>query len=180
MVEEEILQRMIEESLDLLYQNDGYLICNHRDRRENHVGERSVAFRFGIYFNMLSKKNFPEFQVDMEYNRNMDNRKTLPSWHEGCFPDLILHKRGSNSDNLLVIEMKTWWNPHPEKDKQKIWEFCDINGKYCYKYGAFILIGKKREDVQIVFFKHDEERHLCRDILKPTMKTPSSNSFKSN
>lgn len=63
MVEEEILQRMIEESLDLLYQNDGYLICNHRNRRENHVGERSVAFRFGIYFNMLSKKIFLNFRL---------------------------------------------------------------------------------------------------------------------
>lgn len=46
--------------------------------------------------------------LDSEYNRNKADKKFLPSWKSGCYPDIIIHKRGSNDDNFLVIEFKTW------------------------------------------------------------------------
>ena len=40
--------------------------------------------------------------------------KKLPSFPNGTFPDEILYKRGSNDNNILVMEFKTYWN----KDQQ--------------------------------------------------------------
>ena len=64
-------------------------------------------------------------------------------------PDLIVHKRHSNEDNLLVLEFKTWWNKDQRADKNKIKGFINPNGMYHYKYGAVILIGKTREECEI-------------------------------
>lgn len=101
MDEKAILQKMLVDSLNTLYTKDHYLIWNRRNGSENHVSERGIMFRFGIYFDMLAHVQFPVYNVDSEYNRNLDNPKLLPSWGRGSYPDLILHKRGKNSGNLL-------------------------------------------------------------------------------
>lgn len=36
------------------------------------------------------------------------------------YPDFILHKRGSNDFNILIIEFKTWWNPQNDEDIEKL------------------------------------------------------------
>lgn len=180
MEEKAILQKMIIDSLDTLYTNDHYLIWNRRSGSENHVGERALMFRFGIYFDMFAQMRFPKYHVDSEYNRNMDNPKVLPSWGHGCYPDLILHQRGKNSRNLLVIEAKTWWSPDQTEDRLKIKQFCDPRGEYQYKYGALIFIGKMRTSARIRFYTAGVEEILCLDTVNPTTKTPSSSSFKRN
>ncbi len=157
MNEEAKIKEMISNALDQLYANDKYLIFNQNGRSNNHASERSIVFRFGIYFDKLAQEYFPGFQVDTEYNRNMGNPKILPSWEKGSFPDLILHKRGSNSRNILVIEMKTWWNPSLVEDKLKVKEYCDPSGEYQYKYGALILIKKFRKNVKLEFFVSGKE-----------------------
>ena len=180
MEEKEILQKMIVDSLNTLYEKDQYLIWNCKSGSENHVGERAIMFRFGIYFDALARMQFPEYHVDSEYDRNLSNRKVLPLWENGCRPDLILHKRGKNSENLLAIEAKTWWNPNQSEDKLKIKQFCDPCGEYQYKYGALIFIGRKRKSARIAFYIADTEGILCLDTPSPTTKTPSSNSSKSS
>ena len=79
-------------------------------------------------------RNFPEYQVDCEYNLNCDSedfRKRIPDFKVrldrlvgpatkevygeeaeelpslvSVYPDIIIHKRGTNENNLLVIELK--------------------------------------------------------------------------
>lgn len=144
----EELTGAINSCLDKLYKNDSYLILNYSKDEPNHVSERSIVFRFCIYFEEFVREKLPSYNLDSEYNRNKADKKFLPSWKSGCYPDIIIHKRGSNDDNFLVIEFKTWWNSEQSDDKQKIKEFC-TSDTYRYKYGFTILLTKNRKDVKV-------------------------------
>lgn len=159
MNEKELIVKVIADSLQNLYKQDQYLIAHDYD---NHVSERSIAFRFGVYFDQLSKEHFIDYNVDMEYNRNMHDLKRLPSWKNGAVPDLILHKRGTNDYNLLIAEIKPWWNQNQEDDKQKIEEFCDPDGAYRYTYGALILICEEETQIQLLSSDGWEHYEICR------------------
>ena len=63
-------------------------------------------------------------------------------------PDLIIHKRGTNENNLLVLEFKAWWNKDQTNDKKRIELFKqELN----YQYGATILIGKTLKECKVNF-----------------------------
>ncbi len=148
MPDKKLLENGIAIALDKLYSNDQYLINQFNQSEKDHVSERSIVFRFGIYFNEYCIKNFSKYNLDVEYNRNCNDVKRL-SDGEAVIPDIILHKRGNNSNNLLVLEFKTWWNSDQTKDKIKIKNFRDEKNGYNYQYGAVILIGKTRDEVKI-------------------------------
>ena len=74
-----------------------------------HNSERGIVFRFGIYLDKLKLPVLHEYDIDVEYDRNIDCKKCVPGWENGCYPDIIIHKRGTNTDNLLILEFKTWW-----------------------------------------------------------------------
>jgi hypothetical protein len=87
------------------------------------ANERSICFRLGLYL----QEEFPDFTVDCEYNRNHDDPdyakrlfddelNKLADEARGrplkrgtdflfVFPDIIVHRRDT-PDNLLVIETK--------------------------------------------------------------------------
>ena len=140
------LKEIVEQALKMLYQKDYYLIRNRPrgSRNDCHVSERGIVFRFGIYLQqLLNETSFKEFSVDVEYNRNAYEKKMLPSFKYGTFPDLILHKRGSNEGNILVLEFKTWWNLCTKEDVKKVKQFMDPKGKYRYFMGASIVLEKE-------------------------------------
>ena len=87
----EILEKLIDRALDQLYQEDSYLI-------KNGVHERSIVFRFAHYLqNLMDESNeLKEFDLDLEYNKNGIFAKRIPARIRGTFPDLIIHKRGTN------------------------------------------------------------------------------------
>ena len=67
-------------------------------------------------------------------------------------PDIILHQRGNNNHNLLVLEFKGWWNKNQEYDKKKIEQLVSKEG--CgYKEGYTILLGKNfsEENIRQIF-----------------------------
>lgn len=146
------LIEVISASLDQLYSKDEYLIFNKNHSRYSHVSERGIVFRFGIYFDEIIRKIYPLLNVDTEYNRNRNDLKRLLNGRNGSYPDLILHERGSNNNNIIVLEFKSWWDANQTHDKNKIELFCDSYGRYNYKHGALILLTKKREDVKIDVF----------------------------
>ena len=148
MNEKEKLASYVKSAFKMLYKNDSHLIYNgandseEKPDKKHHVGERSIVFRYAHYLqNLISEDEmFKEYNLDCEYNRNGTACKGLPSFPRGTYPDLIIHKRGSNEDNLLVMEFKTYWNDDREDDIKKIREFMDSTGKYKYKYGISVLI----------------------------------------
>jgi len=86
---------------------------------------------------------FPEYDVDVEYNRHGLDAKavTLPPGCRGggkklIFPDLIVHRRGHNANNLLAVQIKKETN-HESRD-------CDraiilaMKGQLSYQHGLLI------------------------------------------
>lgn len=135
----ELLETLIKKSLDDLYQNDEYLI-KHR------VAERDITSKFAHYFqNNMRETIIADYDVDCEYNRDGYGTKNI----DGIlvYPDFILHQRGTNSDNLLIIEFKTWWNSDNHEDIEKLLDMMSDRYPYKYKYGYSILLNKDNAEI---------------------------------
>ncbi len=138
----EQLKTIIKTSLDKLYQNDIELI-------QKGGMEQSVSFRFGIYlFEQYQQIEWlRHYHFDMEYNKSGQKQKEIPRRKKGVRPDLIIHTRDSNDTNVLIIEIKGWWNNDEEsrnKDKIKLEDFVQQDGKYKYGLGVFLDLGKTK------------------------------------
>ena len=165
--DEELIERLmkyVDLSLDTVYEKDLHLILNKAGTgagkdEHHHVGERSIVFRFAHYLqNLLDKDDIlSRYHLDCEYNRNGALVKSLPSFPNGVYPDVILHKRGKNDSNLMVIEIKTHWNRKQSTDKSKIREFTEKSGKYAFVLGMTILVEKKRDLVHICKYYDGKE-----------------------
>ena len=133
----------VDDALNKLYAEQVYLITNE-------VHERSIVFWFGVYLNdELKNSEYKNFNLDFEYNKNHSNPKKTTNFPKGTYPDLILHKRGSNKDNILMIEFKTWWDDDNVKDINKLKDFTNQDGEYRYKIGYSIILNKSRKDCKI-------------------------------
>ena len=103
-----VLKYLIEQSLDCLYAND-------KDLLERKVAERDINNRFAHYFeNNIAGTIVAEYNVDCEYHREGYGIKQVNGNY--VYPDFILHKRGCNDNNILIIEFKTWWNSENNAD----------------------------------------------------------------
>ena len=72
----------------------------------------------------LDKDNICDYFVDLEYNRNNGNIKTIINEELAIIKikcDFILHSRGHNpkQDNLLALEMKKSYRSQEEKDADR-------------------------------------------------------------
>ncbi len=166
-IEDGKLLNVLINSFVMLYNYDEHLInnspyildsngnTNDQIGTKHHVGERSIVFRFGYYLQkQLEKSEYKNYNVDCEYNRNGENAKTLPSFPKGVYPDLIIHKRGNNKNNLLIVEFKTYWNSDTQHDIEKINEFINPDGEYKYKYGMSVLIDEDNPVIEVVDYSN--------------------------
>jgi hypothetical protein len=121
----------------------GVLLKNDIDLLKNDVHERSITHKLAEYLQI----QFPDWNVDCEYNRKGDATKTIIDNKKICaeherqyrvFPDIIIHKR-KTEDNLLVIEVKkNSSDKKKECDELKLIEFTKKGKEYHYDYGLFI------------------------------------------
>ncbi|MDC7286987.1 hypothetical protein NXH76_04175 [Blautia schinkii] len=129
-----------------LYSFDKDLI-NDNGVIDRHAHERSICFRFGLYFHKYidSNKFLKGYDLDAEYNRDIEGIKRLDYRPNGCYPDLILHKRGSNESNILIIECKGWWagKKDIDDDIDKIKGFLQSD-RYKYMLGLLIIFNKEK------------------------------------
>jgi hypothetical protein len=126
----------LESAIAQLIRNDMHLL-------ENDLSERCIASRLAMYL----QPEFAEYSVDVEYNRQGDIPKKLglPDecanfWDdEGrafVVPDVIVHRRGADGPNVLVLELKKTNNREPRNcDHQRILAFREQLG---YSFGALI------------------------------------------
>lgn len=140
------IKEKVRKSLYLLWDNDECLLSID-------ASERSLMHRLATYI----EPEFREYNVDCEYNREGDEPKRYreivdqlnraeinadDTEAKTAFPDIIIHKRGNNTDNLLVIEVKklTAGPTRIDKiDKKKLIAFLDTN-QLNYKYGLALQI----------------------------------------
>lgn len=126
----------VNSALEQLLIQDLYLISND-------VNERSISHRLAIYLEPF----FPEWNVDCEYNRNHDDPKKLDiQGRNVCsddtqattvYPDIIIHKRNTD-ENLLVIEMKK--TTSQEDDAYDLGKLKAFKEQLGYKHTIFLKL----------------------------------------
>ena len=118
-------------TLERLYINDFILF-------ENNVSERTIVFRFGLYFDKLLKRIIKNknLSIDFEYNRNIKSKYMFKSIginenRRKTYPDIIVQERKKLSNNILAIEFN----------------------EYKYKLGLAIKLGKTIGATEITIYK---------------------------
>jgi hypothetical protein len=108
------LKSIISKSIDNLFANDTHLIYRNRC-------ERSISFHLGCYLYKEMKESswLMDYHIDSEYNKNINDIKKIKD--ANIIPDLIIHKRGSNNENIAVIEIKhSYLRLHPAPTPRQI------------------------------------------------------------
>jgi len=141
------IQTKIDEAINKLLTKDKILL-------QNDSSERAITHKLACYL----EEHFPEWDIDCEYNRNMLNVKMLKDTCRSSdnnngspvLPDIIIHKRMTN-ENYIVIEVKKTTNPETDDcDKQKLLAFRNELG---YTHGLFIRFKTGCEDIKVEYKK---------------------------
>ena len=162
----EQIKDLVNYGLSKFYECDKELL-NYKTEKDA-IAERCIVFHIGRYMleNMKSMPQLRGANLDCEYNRNflhpkgkykqvLENNKEKI---EQMIPDLIIHKRKSNEENLLVVEFKKGRPSKADKQKDidKLCFFTDDEDIYKYKYGLFICLYKNNHAAVRVFEKGKE------------------------
>jgi len=131
------------------------------------ANERTISYRLAFHLS----KCFRNYIVDCEYNRNIDAedlKKRLDivgdcigyedNIGSTIYPDIIVHKRGNNLNNLLVIEVKKHTNSclkGIERDRCKLKYFTADSGLN-YKLGMQLIMGRTDPE-RIILYQNGHE-----------------------
>lgn len=139
----QILVNLLEESVEKCYQKDKSLI--DRGGMEQACVARIFYYMQDLIYNDSMYTFLRDYNLDCEYNKNMQTSKTLPRCPKGTRPDLILHRREDRPerDNLLVVEFKARTSKMTSKDRIKLEDFTHPDRGYAYKLGVFVKLNKK-------------------------------------
>lgn len=176
MKDKEIISRL-ELSLEIMYIKDNWLLIHE-------ISERSITHKIASYLQIL----FPEYNVDCEYNGDItqatqkkkiwivrkelekrdlltkDEKKTPDEIIErDVYPDIIIHRRGTNDDNLCIIEIKKSSSKVSFKyDEIKLKAYTRSDGygnNLKYQLGIFIELETGQPELKYTkgFFKEGKE-----------------------
>jgi len=136
-MDSEEAERRVTLAVERLVATDGYLF-------ERDLNERTITHRLAVHL----EPGFPGWHVDCEFNRDGHDPKrlNLPPRNDigsddvharTVFPDVIIHRRGTD-DNLVVIEAKKTTN-HEDRtwDDRKLAAFQEELG---YPVVVFLLL----------------------------------------
>lgn len=162
MMSEKYSRKILNLMLDKLYERDLFLLSS-----DLNVTERAITHKMGSY---LQDVVGTDYDVDCEYNR-MGKKESdgyfvytdgdyfaktvclsgdlIPdSDDEGSrvFPDIIVHKRGT-AKNYIIVEVKVQWKKSKsEHDKKKLNAYKKNLG---YLFAYYVEITEQRQDVLI-------------------------------
>ena len=148
---EEEIRKRARIALGILQKNDSFL-------SKGDVHERSIAHKLAEYL----QEQFPDWNVDCEYNRKGIETKKLEGIEEceedrktdTVYPDIIVHERNT-THNLLVIELKKN-DLKCQCDLRKLELFTNVKGKFGYTLGLFIQFDYSQPKLK--WFKDGKEQ----------------------
>jgi hypothetical protein len=135
-MERQVVFAKLQEAIDWFTADDQYLL-------DNDLSERCIASRLAMYLQAA----FPDHDVDVEYNRAGEIAKRVPMSEECdtrenrdgnplAVPDVIVHKRGPEGPNILVLELKKTSNQEGWNcDRERVHKFRE---HLDYEFGALI------------------------------------------
>ena len=135
------------------------------------VNERSITHKLAEHL----QHQFDDLTVDCEYNRDGYDPKRLNWGHEttrkDCthaktvYPDIIVHKRGFDTRNMLVIEVKKSGGDDSSRDKKKLSAFTvpKPEGEYGYRFGLYLEfeVGKRSGLKRAECYRDGEKVEPC-------------------
>lgn len=141
----ETIECKVKCAVEKLFEKDKLLL-------EKDVNERSITHKLAEYL----QERFWDYDVDCEYNRNLNSVKRLevligniePKDTKGktIYPDIVIHKRSTHRKNLLIIEVKKRQNIDGKAkryDLEKIKLLTKKNqNNYAYELGLYLELGK--------------------------------------
>ncbi len=149
----EVIKQITDTALNHLKQKDRQLL-------DIQVNERTISHKLAEYL----QQEFSILFVDCEYNRHDGLTKILGvptnsvGWDDvdskTVFPDIVVHKRGTDEENLLVIEIKKSNNRYNSFDMKKLRAF--TREPYNYKFGLFLEINVDGNSDCFQWFKSGE------------------------
>lgn len=157
-MEQAKIKQILQVCINKLFEQDGDLL-------RFDVSERAITHKLAEYL----QQEIPQLNVDCEYNRNRkageysaknvlflkDRVKALLErigdeditdllTTVSTFPDIIVHRRGTNDENLLVVEVKKRESLRlvdRKYDYEKLVAFTENRyNRYHFKYGVFLLL----------------------------------------
>jgi hypothetical protein len=148
--------RKINVALDLFYEKDKHLI-------EINVHERSIAHKFAEYLQLL----FPDYNLDCEYDKRGKYTKKLEDIRQCAkerttnriLPDIIIHERGYDRNNLVIFEIKSK-SGATACDIKKLELLTKESGQFRYHFGFFVRFGSERAECELRLFINGIENEI--------------------
>lgn len=134
------LKSLLISSLNETYHEDNHLY-------DNRLCERSKVFRIGLILSqtIVSDELYSGYSIDSEYNKRGSLNKIITG-DRAQYPDLMLHKRGDNpEENLLVVEFKIpstslrFSKKGFDNDVKKL-VYLTSDNEYNYKLGSHVFL----------------------------------------
>ncbi len=139
-----VIKRRILHCIDLIYENDSDLF-----ERGNY--EVTISTKLAQYLFI----EFKDYDVDCEYDRHIDDEKRVAGRESDIRPDIVIHRRGTDEQNLACIEIKKEQNTQSRNaDFEKLRA---LTREYGYQLGMFIEFGRNRGEVDRKYFENGEE-----------------------
>jgi hypothetical protein len=128
------------------------LLVNDDDLLDIDANERSITFRFAMYL----QQHFPDWTVDCEYNRDGIEPKRLghlelyPDSEDDeaktVFPDVIVHRRGTKENHLVLEFKKSTSRVNRQIDLRKLQGYKRQLG---YEHALFVEVGTEGQAIII-------------------------------
>ncbi len=173
MKEIEQLKTAVQESVNKFIVSDSHLL-------KINAHEQTISHRIALYLENFFNNDSQPLHVDCEYNRREESIKKLISnlsEFKGCCcnnrckkvteqkdklvslnirPDIIVHSRGDNKNNKIIIEIKK--SALCNFDLFKLKEFTKMDNEYDYQLGCFIYFPEYKAEYK--WFINGEEESL--------------------
>lgn len=165
MTEDSVLGK-VKDALQKFLENEGDLF-------EIGVNERSISHKVAEYL----QYEFSDMKVDCEYNRHgleLDPKriKGRKDQKKNIYPDIVVHKRGVDTNNILVVEIKNH-NDSPrylkdlDWDRWKLQELTKELSNYRYQNGLLIEFDTQNKKIyKIERYKKGEKVENDLSALK--------------
>jgi hypothetical protein len=138
---DEIIRRL-QHCLSKLYSDDYDLI-------ERHNYEVTISAKIAQYLFL----EFKEYDVDCEYNKHLDDDKHSSELNKNIRPDIVIHQRGTDDNNLVCIEIKKFKNNSDRSiDINKVRTLSKLDGEYHYKLGVFLDLAPVYNEMIVLYF----------------------------
>jgi len=121
------------------------------------ANERSITHKLAETL----QEAFSNMDVDCEYNRHGRSAKTILAHRnedirpddleaKTVYPDIVVHTRGMDTNNVLVVEVKKQNNSrrHSDDDSEKLKAF--TGNEFRYQVGLYVEIDTKRKSIGVV------------------------------